>query len=412
LTVQKIYECRNCKQKNLTLVLDLGEQPLSGVFPKLEEGDPLSGPLELMKCDDCRLVQLGHNFPLDLMYGENYGYSSSLNSSMAQHLSRKAKILLNKYFPSDKNLSILDIGANDGTLLKSIEKQDHVLYAVDPTITKFEDSYLERPDIIAISDFFDGRKLNEENPKGFDVITTISMFYDLLEPTKFVEDISLNLKEEGIWHSEQSYLYSMLDSNAFDTICHEHLEYYTLESVESILTETDLRVIDVALNKTNGGSFAFTVAKRSSKKTVSETVIWLRDYEKEKNLDQELSDFIARVELVRVGLINLISEIKKAKKKLAAIGASTKGNVLLNYFGLSNFDLRCISDVNVYKHGRVTPGTRIPIVSELEFKELEPDYAIVLPWHFQDSIILRETEFLNRGGRLIFPLPSIQVIED
>ena len=412
MEANKIYECRNCKQKNLILVLDLGKQPLSGVFPKVGEEDPILGALELMKCQDCKLVQLGHNFPLELMYGENYGYSSSLNSSMAKHLNRKINVLLDKYFTAEKNLSILDIGANDGTLLKSIEQGVHNLYAVDPTIKKFENSYLERPDIITIPDFFDGGNLNKVNPKGFDIITTISMFYDLLDPKKFVEDISLNLTEEGVWHSEQSYLYSMLDSNAFDTICHEHLEYYTLESIESILFGTDLHVIDVALNKTNGGSFALTIAKKSSNKTVSETVVWLRDYENQKNLDQELSNFIVRVEFIRVSLIDLISKIKKANKKLAAIGASTKGNVLLNYFGISKFDLHCISDVNVYKHGRVTPGTRIPIVSEIRFKEFEPDYAIVLPWHFQDSIIQRETEFLNRGGRLIFPLPSIQVIED
>jgi hypothetical protein len=412
MKAQKILECRNCKEKNLKLIMDLGNQPLSGVFPEIEGVDPISGPLELMKCQDCKLVQLGHNFPLDLMYGENYGYTSSLNLSMAQHLSRKINVLVNKYFSEQKNLSILDIGANDGTLLKSVEQRGHNLYAVDPTIKKFQDSYRERPDITTIPDFFDGAKLKEKNPEGFDVITTISMFYDLLEPRQFVHEISLNLKKEGVWHSEQSYLYSMLDSNAFDTICHEHLEYYTLESVESILSDTDLHVIDVALNKTNGGSFAFTVAKKNSNRPVSETVIWLRNHEEEKNLEKELSDFMERVELARSSLLKLISEIKKANKKIAAIGASTKGNVLLNYFGLSNFDIHLISDVNSYKHGRVTPGTRIPIVSELHFEEFGPDYAIVLPWHFQDSIIQREIEFLNRGGRLIFPLPSIQVIED
>jgi hypothetical protein len=175
---------------------------------------------------------------------------------------------------------------------------------------------------------------------------------------------------------------------------------------------TDLHVIDVTLNKTNGGSFAFTVAKKKSNRKISESVFWLRDFEKNKNLDSELLAFISRIKTIRSGMIKLIEEIKKANMKLAGIGASTKGNILLSYFGLTNQDIEFISDVNDYKHGRVTPGTRIPIVSEKIFSENLPHYAIVLPWHFQESIIQRETNFLKKGGRLIFPLPSIQIIED
>ena len=274
--ITKIEMCRACKNNSFRQYIDLGSQPLSGVFPLPSEQDPLTGPLILIKCDSCNLVQLGHNFPLDLMYGMNYGYASSLNSSMASHLERKVNSLFDKFFKHERAIDVIDIGANDGSLLRSIKNTNCNLYAVDPTIALFLNFYDDRPDIIKIIDFFDGQNVLKLNPKKFDLVTSISMLYDLQDPKKFVEDISLILKDDGLWHTEQSYLFSMMDSNAFDTICHEHLEYYSLLSIETILSGTDLRVIDVSLNKTNGGSFALTIAKTNSKHKVEASVDWLR----------------------------------------------------------------------------------------------------------------------------------------
>jgi hypothetical protein len=409
----KKVSCRNCDNTTLIEFLNLGEQPLSGIFPKPTEKDPQSGLLILAKCDSCNLVQLTHNFPLDLMYGENYGYESSLNKSMAQHLGRKINNIVSRFFSDRKtSVSVLDIGANDGTLLKSIPIGENILVAVDPTLRKFYKSYEQRPDIYTYDSFFDGLSLKKDFPNGFDIITSISMFYDLLDPKKFVNEISINLKKEGVWHTEQSYLFSMLNSNAFDTVCHEHLEYYSLNSIEKILESTDLKVIDVSLNKTNGGSFALTIAKNISDYKVSESVYWLRKYEQAQSLDKELTNFSQRIRNTREQLLELFSLIKENQKVLAGIGASTKGNVLLNYLELTAADISFISDVNPYKHGRVTPGSRIPIISESDFSKSYPDYALVLPWHFQENIVVRESKYMSEGGKLIFPLPHIQIIED
>jgi hypothetical protein len=239
------------------------------------------------------------------------------------------------------------------------------------------------------------------------------MFYDLEDPVRFASDIESVLADDGIWHFEQSYLPSMLRINSYDTICQEHLEYYSLIAVKYILEKAGLRIIDIELNDINGGSFAVTVARKNSRHISNDAVInWMLEEEIRMDLNTEkpYREFAKRVKEHRSSLLDLLDKLKKAGKKIIGYGASTKGNVLLQYCGIGTQYLDCIAEVNEQKFGCYTPGTLIPIVSEAEAKKMKPDYFLVLPWHFRNNILGREKEYRAAGGKFIFPLPFIEIV--
>ena len=271
----EVLHCRACAKPSLEEILNLGSQALSGVFPIINQPDPISGPLVLGLCTSCGLVQLLHSFPSELMYGENYGYRSGLNSSMVKHLQRKARRLFSENNLTSDSL-VLDIGSNDGTLLNALVGTGAQLYGMDPTSKKFAKYYA--PEVRRIEDFFSSTAFLSVS-KQADLIFSIAMFYDLDDPVGFVEQISTSLKPNGIWHFEMSYLPSMLDSNSFDTICHEHIEYYSMKSLDFILTRAGMRIIDVELNDINGGSLAVTACKSTSIREPKKIVDWLRTSE-------------------------------------------------------------------------------------------------------------------------------------
>lgn len=408
---KEINTCRISKSNNLKTILNLGEHYLTGVFPKKKDEIITKGPLELSWCEDSGLVQLKHSFDPDEMYGSNYGYRSGLNNSMVEHLKFKVERLMSLNILNDGDV-VLDIGSNDGTLLSFYKNLSLNKYGMDPTAGKFRDYY--NKDITIIENFFskDNFLKNSKNKKA-KIVTSIAMFYDLEDPSKFVSDINGILDEEGIWHFEQSYLPTMLRMNSYDTICHEHVEYYTLNVVKELLEKNDLKIINVELNSINGGSFAVSAAKKNSAlDSNTELVNWLIEQEKRMGLNtlKPYEDFKKRVFQHRKNLNDLIKNIRASGKNIAGYGASTKGNVLLQFCDLSKNEISCIAEVNKEKFGCYTPGTNIPIMSEEEVKKKKPDYMLVLPWHFRDDIIKREQEYLKSGGRLIFPLPEIEVI--
>jgi SAM-dependent methyltransferase len=339
------------------------------------------------------------------MYGDNYGYRSGLNASMVRHLTSKAQSLFTVH-KLNRDSVVLDIGSNDGTLLNSLTGICNNLYGMDPTSRKFAEFYDES--VVRLEDFFN-KDTFLAHSKQADLIFSIAMFYDLDDPISFVKDISGCLAPEGIWHFEMSYLPSMIDTNSFDTICHEHVEYYSLSSIEFILTQAGMKVIDLELNEINGGSVAVTAAKIQSNRRPTGLVDWLRESENNRfgNFKGELIRFAERVESQRVQILSLMQTLKVDGKSIWGVGASTKGNVLLQYCGLDSNLIDGIADVNPYKFGRETPGTRIPIMSEEEMLLAKPDYAIVLPWHFKSTIIQRSESFTAQGGKLIFPLPMV-----
>jgi hypothetical protein len=406
----KLYKCRSCESKNLSSVFSLGYQKLTGFFLKKKTSKISGGSLSLVLCNNCTLLQLGNSFNHNELYGKHYGYRSSLNRSMVDHLKKKA-FKLSKIIRIKKNDIILDIGSNDGTFL-SFFKKSNKLIGVDPTIKKFKNYY--RKDIIKITDFFSYNTITPfVGHKKVKLITSISMFYDLENPIKFAKDVERILDINGIWHLEQSYLPSMLKNNSYDTICHEHLEYYSLNSIEYILNQANLKIIDLEFNSINGGSFALNVAKKSSKLKINKSIIKLAK-KKEKilklNKTETYKKFFLRVKKSKISLLNLLDNIKKNKKKVIGYGASTKGNVILQFNKINSKIISQIAEVNKFKFNKYTPGSKIKIVSENEIKKINPDYLLVLPWHFKKFILRKERKLLKIGKKFIFPLPKLEIV--
>ena len=405
--IQEIKNCRICKSSDLVEVVNLGTQSLTGVFPENSEESILSGPLAIVWCSCCDLVQLKHRYPPEEMYGENYGYRSGLNASMAKHLSRKAKDLTILSGLS-KGDAVLDIGSNDGTLLNEYKLTGVERVGIDPTAEKFREYYENGIEIIP--DFFSAEKLGG---RKFKAISSISMFYDLDAPRLFVQAIKESLHPEGIWHFEQSYMPSMIRQISYDTICHEHVEYYSLTPVAKMLTEAGLKIIDIKMNAVNGGSFAVTACHSDTYPGVQcELLTWLLQRESRSGYSTPwpYREFERKIFEHRESLMSLIHSINESGKTIHAYGASTKGNVLLQFCGLTTREIPFAAEINPYKFGRVTPGTNIPIISADESLKMRPDYYLVLPWHFREGIINNEKDFLSSGGRFIFPLPEIEII--
>jgi hypothetical protein len=408
---REIESCRISGEKDLITVLSLGNQQLTGVFPKDVNQAITTGPLELAWSPSSGLLQLKHSYDLGEMYGDNYGYRSGLNASMVQHLNNKVHSL-QRACPVSSGDIVLDIGSNDGTLLSAYNVSGLKKVGIDPTGRKFAQYY--GADTKLIPEFFNAKVFQSNFPnKAAKIITSISMFYDLENPSEFVSDIASILEPDGIWHFEQSYMPAMLRTTSYDTVCHEHLEYYSLHVVKKLLESNGLEVIDVQMNAVNGGSFAVTAGHKGSNRQPNYPVIdWLLGQEDRMALHtpRPYRDFEERVFRHRDDLTRLVKTLTADGKKIAGYGASTKGNVLLQFCGFNSQDIYCIAEVNQEKFGALTPGTHIPIMSEDEVKQTNPDYMLVLPWHFRDSIIRREAKYLEGGGKLIFPLPEIEII--
>jgi hypothetical protein len=405
-----INKCRINGSTNLQSVLSLGEQELTGVFPKDPTQKITKGPVDLVWCPDSGLLQLKQSYSLDEMYGDNYGYRSGLNASMVSHLTQKIS-MLERLVALQPNDLVIDIGSNDATSLKAYSGNFKKV-GIDPTGKKFAKYYPD--DIKLIPDFFSAEifRTHFSNEKA-KIVTSIAMFYDLESPASFVRDIYEILSDDGIWHFEQSYLPSMLRTNSYDTICHEHLEFYSLHVIKNLLEAEGLRVLDVQTNEINGGSFSITAAKKNSPYPSNESVInWMLNQELLMGLDKidVYLAFAERVEQHRDSLLQLLRGLVSDGKRIIGYGASTKGNVLLQYCGITTELVTHIAEVNEQKFGCFTPGTHIPIISENEARALKPDYYLVLPWHFRHSIIKRESEFLKNGGKFIFPLPVIEIV--
>jgi hypothetical protein len=407
----KIDRCRVSGSPNLVTVLNLGEQVLTGVFPRSASDRITVGPLELIWCSDCGLLQLHHSYEATEMYGANYGYRSGLNQSMVNHLNDKVHYL-ERMVGLGAGDVVVDIGSNDATTLKAYASPGIRRIGIDPTGNNFRQYYTEG--IQLVPDFFSERAYRAIEKAPAKIVTSIAMFYDLEAPIEFAKQIASILSDEGIWHFEQSYMPSMLRMNSYDTICHEHLEYYSLRVVSRILASAGLSVIDVAMNSVNGGSFAVTAAKagnRSVKRNLP-VVHWLLEQEDRMGLNtpRPYREFEERVFRHRDDLSRLIRALKDDGKTILGYGASTKGNVLLQFCGFTPDDIPAIAEVNPDKFGCFTPGTHIPIISEDQARAMKPDYFLVLPWHFKDGIVRREKEYLASGGKMIFPFPEIEII--
>lgn len=409
--MKSIKHCRSCNSSNIEVVFDLGEQVLTGVFRSESLDDISSSPVALVVCNSCRLVQMKYSYSLNEMYNDGYGYQSGLTTYMSQHLKgiiRFASDLVNL----DKDDNILDIGCNDGTLINHYPKDFYNLIGIDPVAKKYLDRYPKNAKVV--TDFFTKESYFSVTSNKAKIVTSISMFYDLEEPVKFAKGIASVLADNGVWVFEQSYLPAMLRTNSYDTICHEHYEFYSLTAIQHILDQAGLIIVDASQNEVNGGSVRLAAVHKNSKlaSKVSPEALWLIEQEKNHDIfsNQPWLDFQKNVDRHKLDLVNLLTELKKSGKKVIGYGASTKGNVILQYCGIGIDLLPVIGDITPSKDGVFTPGSKIPVVSMEKAKAMKPDYFLVLPWGFRSDILLREKETIANGTKFIFPLPFVEIV--
>lgn len=409
--------CRVCGSSALTQVIDLGEQYLQGSFVKEEKELPPSRKIQmsLVRCDPtrdekaCGLLQMQYSVPPEILYSA-YWYRSGTNHTMREHLKGIA-IETSKIVDRDQ-CAVLDIGCNDGTLLNSYP--DHYLkFGIDPSDVAQE----IHGDVKVIQDIFPSEELIDRiGDKKFDIITSIAMFYDLEDPISFTRGIKKVLHERGLWVFEMSYMPTMLKMNSYDTICHEHLEYYSLAVIEYILSAAKMKVVNVSLNNINGGSlrcFATHAENFAFKNDVwHQNIKAMRQDEFDLELDtnKPYRNFQDRINIHRDELHSLLKQLKKQGKKIHIYGASTKGNTILQWCDIDHRFVDVAAERNPDKYGALTLGSDIPIVSEAESRKMNPDFYLVLPWHFKEEFLKREHDMLNQNVGFIFPLPKIEII--
>lgn len=403
--------CRLCNSSTLDSVVDLGLLSLSGVFPSSKAENPPLAPIEVLRCRNCGLGQLKESPPPGEMFGDNYGYRSGLNESMIAHLRLTARVLEGMLLiPLEVDDVVLDIGSNDGTLLSFYNTQA-LKVGIDPTASKFKEYYA--PTDITITDFFSAETYWQACSKPAKIITSIAMFYDLPDPLLFCRDIAKILADDGLWHLEVSYTPWVLDNVAYDTICHEHLLYLNVTQLKMLFDIAELKIARVATNATNGGSVALTVVHKASRiKEDSEAIDFFltRESDDARYGPSGWSSFANGVLERQESLRNLIGDLRSSGKRVAGLGASTKGNVLLQATGIGPDQLESVGEINLDKVGRFLPGSLIPIVHEVELVSSRPDFLLLLPWHFREGLTRKLENFLYDGGRLIMPLPSVEIV--
>jgi NDP-4-keto-2,6-dideoxyhexose 3-C-methyltransferase len=365
-----------------------------------------------MKCTGpgrCGLLQLAHSYSLDEMYGDNYGYRSGLNPSMVAHLRSKVRKIEALGVISPQAI-VVDIGSNDGTTLKQYAVGTPTLVGIDPTARKFREFYGDA--IQLIPEFFSAeRYLRHSGGRKAAVVTSFAMFYDLEDPLEFMRQVANVLEDNGVWVFEQSYMPAMLATNSYDTVCHEHLEYYSLLQVLWMAEHAGLRIVDVELNEVNGGSFSVTAQKLSGQLKIAPSVAQIAQQEKSQQLDEvgTYVSFARRVQESREELRNFFERAVASHETVMGLGASTKGNVILQYCGITPALLSCVGEINPDKFGCYTPGTRIRIVNEEDVIRRNPDFVLVLPWHFRRHF---ESQPRYSSLRLVYPLPTLSGAAD
>lgn len=412
--------CRVCGSSELTPVIDLGEQHLQGSFYKEgKEIPPMRKiPCTLVRCNPaldenaCGLLQMKHTVPPEILYSA-YWYRSGTNDTMRNHLKGIAQAVGN-LLEDNSQITVLDIGCNDGTLL-NYYPETYLKFGVDPSDVAQEIGH----EITVIQDVFPSSELTVKlASRKLDAITSIAMFYDLEDPVGFCNGIKSLLADDGVWIFEMSYMPSMLKMNSYDTICHEHVEYYSLAVLENILKRAGLKIFNIEYNDINGGSIrCFATHEGNFKFKKDEYLANMKncrqeEFDLELDTDKPYKNFQNRINKHRDELIGLLGQLKREGKKIHIYGASTKGNTILQFCGIDYKLIDYAAERNPDKYGARTLGTDIPIISEADSRALNPDYYLVLPWHFKEEFVVREKETIAKGIGFIFPLPELTILKN
>ena len=409
MIVSYLTNCRICKNANLQDVISLGEQYITSRFPNYGNFSTPKTPISLCICNLCGLVQLRETTNSDELYEHEYGYRSGISNTMRAHLKSYKEDICGMVELNDGD-TILDIGSNDSTMLQYYSSKNRRI-GVDPTGNQFQEYY---GDVELLPTYFTRENVvSRFGDIKCKVVSSISMFYDLPDPVQFAKDIYSILDDDGIWTCEQSYILTMLRTNSIDTICHEHLEYYSLHPVKEIADRTGFNIIDIKFNDCNGGSFRIYFAKKTSTRFQENTEVVERVLREEREYGitnpQVYFDFMTNCDTQVQYLKTFIETANANGKKTYIYGASTKGNCLLQYAKIDESHIKYAVERNPKKVGKMT-STGIGIISEETMRESPPEYLLVLPWHFREEIMERECAFLERGGQFIFPFPQFEIV--
>lgn len=387
-----------------------------------EDTPPRGGrePLTLIMDEVIGAPRLNRVTDSDKMYGQ-YWYRSGINESMVAELKSIADSCVGS-IPHESGDVFLDIACNDGTLLRNVPK-DMIKVGIDPADNSYVEESHQVSDLI-IQDYFsaDVYKKTKFGSKKAKIITAIAMFYDLDDPLSFLKDVDEVMDDEGLLVLQMSYTPLMLKQLAFDNICHEHVYYYNLTSIANLLHNADMKVVDCQINDVNGGSFRVYVRKNKSTDSLFRSAPFrdvaqyrvnsLLSYEKSEKLDtsEPYVKFYKEILELKTQTVDFIKKVKGEGKTVWGYGASTKGNTLLQWFGLDDTLIDGIAERSPSKFGLKTVGTNIPICSEDEMRTANPDYLLVLPWHFIDVFKIREKDYLASGGKMIIPCPKFEIL--
>ena len=405
----KIKNCRNCKNTELFDLFSLGKISFTGRFPNTIRQNVPKAYLNVLMCKKCKLVQLDRNFDLNYLYGKNYGYRTGINKTMTDHVRkivRKCSALI-KLKPKQY---VLDIGSNDATLL-NFYANDIIKVGVDPLVNKYKKFYKKIN--YKISNFFKIKDIEKiKIKKKFKIISALSVFYDLRDPNKFIKEIKKILDDKGVFVLEHVDLYYIIKNNIFDTICHEHLIFYSSKIIIEMMKNNGLKVFNHEYNEINGGSSRYYICHSKTNFKVSKNIkkVLLRENLQGIELKKTYKLFFTKILNEKIKLIKLIKKIKNEEQDIHGYGASTKGNVLLQFYNINNKVVNYIADRNPLKWNSFTPGTRIKIISESQSRKIKPHFYLVLPWHFKNEILIREKNIRKKGTKFIFPLPKVRVV--
>ncbi len=417
MSYKNITQCRVCGNSNLIELISLDEQFISPTFVKSNINNPLSEiliPLTVLLCgkgneaQGCGLVQLKQTTNPSLLYTE-YFYRSATNTTMVKDLALVVSKVLEKVKVNNGDV-VVDIAANDGTLLRNYSRN---LKRVGIEPAKNIDWSTLDQDIEIVNDYFNNEGLEKVLAGDkVKIFTCCAMFYDLEDPNDFVQTIKENLASDGVWCIQLSYVLSMLQNMNFYDICHEHLEYYSLETLNYLMEKHGLVIFDAELNSVNGGSALVFITHIENQHEKSNNLKSLLKAEEEADLknSETYTAFGNKIEELKEKVFSTIRTEVENGGYVVGLGASTKGNVLLQFFGLTKEYIPYISEINIDKIGLRTLGSDIPLVSDDEINRLKPSMKLVLPWYFKKEIVERESNYLEEGGKLFFPMPYPHIV--
>jgi NDP-4-keto-2,6-dideoxyhexose 3-C-methyltransferase len=399
-----IKSCRNCKSEDIKIFLSLGNQYLSDF--RSDDSKPDKFPLDLLYCKSCTGVQLSETVPRQLLYHDNYGYESGINEIIVKNL--KGIVELGYQYVINPE-SWLDIACNDGTLLSMVKRSVNRV-GVDP-VTKFVAKSNKFADLI-INDFFPTKQL--ESFEKFDVITSISMFYDIEYPQDFLKQIKNLLSRNGVWIVQQNYLISMVENNSFDNICHEHIHYHSLSSMEKILMDQNLEVIDAYEDEINGGSLVTVIGHKNRGTIPKSSVEAIRVKENLFGINDidNFFSFADKIQLVINNIKQFVYNEKANKKSIFIYGASTRSSTIWQACQIDQNVVDFAVERQIGKLDKYYSPVGMKIISEEQMRKLNPDYLLIGPWFLAESFIKRERDYVTKGGKLIIPLPELRIIEN